>query len=133
LTERALIARKQGGHIPASRKTQSGGKYWSARVTKESDALNLEQRAFTLRDARRVAQSLKRSAERSRRRKGSPFQSATSMPNFYINRAGHNLPATRKRVLQGRVAPALRQGVGRSGSLNRRAFPAPAACARGAP
>jgi hypothetical protein len=83
----------------ARRKTQSDGKYWSARVTKESDALDLEQRAFTLRDPRRIAQSLKRSAERSRRRKASPFQSAMSMLNFYINRAGKNLPATRKRVL----------------------------------
>jgi hypothetical protein len=85
--------------MPVRRKTQRDGTYWSARVTKESDALDLEQRAFAPRDPRRIAQSLKRSAERSRRRKASPFQSAMSMLNFYINRAGRNLPATRKRVL----------------------------------
>src|SRR5882672_9993881 len=61
-------------HMPAKRKPRSDGKYWSARVTRESDALDLERRAFTLRDPRRIAQSLKRSAERSRRRKASPFQ-----------------------------------------------------------
>jgi uncharacterized protein DUF3175 len=86
--------------MPARRKAHSGDKYWSARVTKESNALDLERRAFTLRDPGRIAQSLKRSAERSRRRKASPFQSAMSMLNFYINRAGRNLPATRKRVLE---------------------------------
>jgi uncharacterized protein DUF3175 len=85
--------------MPAKRKPRSDGKYWSARVTKESDALDLERRAFTLRDPRRIAQSLKRSAERSRRRKAGPFQSAMSMLNFYINRAGHNLPAARKKKL----------------------------------
>jgi uncharacterized protein DUF3175 len=85
--------------MPARRKAHSGGKYWSARVTKESDALDLEHRAFTLRDPRGIARSLKRSAERSKRRKASPFQSAMSMLNFYINRAGRNLPAPRKRVL----------------------------------
>jgi hypothetical protein len=85
--------------MTAKRKAHGDGKYWSARVTKESNALDLEQRAFTLHDPRRIAQSLKRSAERSRRRKASPYQSAMSMLNFYINRAGRNLPATRKRVL----------------------------------
>jgi hypothetical protein len=85
--------------MPARRKRQSGGRRWSARVTQKSDALDLEQRAFTLHDPRRIAQSLKRSAERSRRRKAGPYQSAMSMLNFYINRAGKNLPATRKRVL----------------------------------
>src|SRR5947199_1488704 len=89
----------RGGPMPAKRKAHSDGKYWSTRVTKESDALDLERRAFTLRDPKRIAQSLKRSAERSRRRKAGPFQSAMSMLNFYINRAGKNLPATRKRIL----------------------------------
>jgi len=74
-------------------------KYWSARVTKESDALDLEQRAFAQRSPRQIALSLKRSAEHSRRRKAGPFQSAMSMLNFYINRAGRNLPASRKRTL----------------------------------
>ena len=72
---------------------------WSARVTRESDALDLRQRVFTWRDPKRIARSLKNSAERSRRRKGTPYQSAMSMLNFYINRAGRNLPAERRRVL----------------------------------
>jgi hypothetical protein len=98
--------------MPARRKTQRDGKYWSARVTKESDALDLEQRAFTLRDPRRIAQSLKRSAERSRRRKASPFQSAMSMLNFYINRAGKNLPEKQKQVLE-KARDELREAFGR--------------------
>jgi Protein of unknown function (DUF3175) len=85
--------------MPARRTPHGGGKYWSARVAKESNALDLERRCFALRDPKRIAQSLKRSAERSRRRKAGPFQSAMSMLNFYINRAGRNLPAARKRVL----------------------------------
>jgi len=74
---------------------------WSARVTRESDALSLERRVFKKRSARAIALSLKRSAERSRRRKSAPFRSAMSMLNFYINRAGKNLPASRRKVLEG--------------------------------
>src|SRR5579871_4307297 len=76
------------------------GRYWSGRVTKESDALDLEGGVFAGRDPKRIAASLKRSAERSRRRKSSPYRSALSMLTFYINRAGKNLPANRKKVLQ---------------------------------
>ncbi|HEY6343377.1 MAG TPA: DUF3175 domain-containing protein [Bryobacteraceae bacterium] len=72
---------------------------WSQRVTKTSNALDLDRGVFKLASPRRIALSLKRSAEQSRRRKASPFQSAMSMLNFYINRAGHGLPAQRKRVL----------------------------------
>lgn len=72
---------------------------WSATVTRKSDALDLERRAFTFRDPKRIARSLKHSAERSKRRKASPFQSSMSMLNFYINRAGRNLPASRRRIL----------------------------------
>jgi len=72
---------------------------WSQRVTATSNALDLEPKVFSFTSARTVAASLKRSAERSRRRKGTPFQSAMSMLNFYINRAGKNLPVSRKRVL----------------------------------
>ena len=64
-----------------------------------SNALDLEPNIFKSTSARRIAASLKRSAESSRRRKGTPFQSAMSMLNFYINRAGHNLPERQKRVL----------------------------------
>jgi hypothetical protein len=73
---------------------------WSAAVSERSDALDLEENVFTSRSPRRIALSLKRSAEESRRRKGTPLQSAMAMLNFYINRAGKNLPASRKRVLE---------------------------------
>jgi hypothetical protein len=74
-------------------------KYWSGRVTRESNALDLEGGVFTLKDPKKIARSLKRSAETSVRRKARPFQSAMSMLNFYINRAGKNLPASRKKFL----------------------------------
>lgn len=73
---------------------------WSQRVTETSDALDLEPGVFTHDDPRRIAASLKRSAERSRRRKTDPFRSAMSMLNFYINRAGRQLPATRRARLE---------------------------------
>jgi len=73
---------------------------WSQQVTETSNALDLEQGVFSSDDAQQIAASLKRSAEQSRRRKASPFQSAMSMLNFYINRAGDRLPKSRKRVLQ---------------------------------
>ncbi len=75
-------------------------RYWSNEVTRKSDALDLERSVFTWRDPKRIARSLKQSAEASRRRKAAPYQSAMSMLTFYINRAGHNLPATRKRILE---------------------------------
>jgi hypothetical protein len=73
---------------------------WSADVTAHSDALDLEEKVFEKKTAGQIAKSLKRSAESSRRRKSSPFQSAMSMLTFYINRAGRNLPAERKRTLE---------------------------------
>ena len=72
---------------------------WSQQVTETSNALDLESGVFTWTDPKRIARSLKHSAESSQRRKGSPLQSAMSMLNFYINRAGHALPARQKRVL----------------------------------
>ena len=68
-------------------------------VTEHSDALDLEEKVFESSDPKHIAQSLKRSAEHSSRRKGTPLQSAMSMLNFYINRAGKNLPASKKKVL----------------------------------
>lgn len=82
------------------KKKLSGKKYWSMEVTRESNALDLEPGVFQWNDPKRIARSLKRSAERSTRRKGTPLQSAMSMLNFYVNRAGGNLPASRKRVLK---------------------------------
>ena len=76
------------------------GRKWSEKVTETSDALDLEEDVFKSRSAKRIAASLKRSAEHSHRRKASPFQSAMSMLSFYINRAGKNLSASQKRVLE---------------------------------
>ncbi|MER8697173.1 DUF3175 domain-containing protein [Mesorhizobium opportunistum] len=73
---------------------------WSAEVTEHSNAMDLEDHVFESDDAKKIAASLKRSAEHSHRRKAEPFQSAMSMLNFYINRAGKKLPATRKKVLE---------------------------------
>jgi hypothetical protein len=74
-------------------------KNWSAEVTRSSFALDLEEGVFTWDDPKKIAASLKTSAENSLRRKASPFQSAMSMLNFYINRAGKNLPASKKKIL----------------------------------
>jgi hypothetical protein len=81
-------------------------------VTKHSDALDLEGGVFTWRDPKRIAASLKRSAETSKRRKADPFRSAMSMLTFYINRAGTNLPASRRRILM-RAKDELRKMFGR--------------------
>jgi hypothetical protein len=82
-------------------------------VTEHSDALTLDRGVFTLRDHKRIAASLKRSAERSKRRKSDPFRSALSMLTFYINRAGRNLPASRKRTLM-RAKDELRRQFGKA-------------------
>jgi hypothetical protein len=73
---------------------------WSQKVTERSNALDLESGVFALDDPRRIARSLKRSAERSTRRKAAPFRSAMSMLVFYINRAGDNLSAVQRRRLE---------------------------------
>jgi len=85
---------------------------WSGHVTKHSNALDLTSRVFTQKDPKRIAASLERSAQRSRRRKADPFRSALSMLTFYINRAGKNLPASRRRTLQ-RAKDELRKQFGR--------------------
>jgi len=91
---------------------RKGGRFWSADVTRRSNALDLEGGVFRLGDPRRIAVSLKRSAERSKRRKGSPYQSAMSMLTFFANRAGRNLPARQRRVLE-RAKIELRKLYGR--------------------
>jgi hypothetical protein len=73
---------------------------WSERVTRESNALDLEKGVFTWEDPKRIAFSLKRSSENSSRRKASPFKCAMSMLNFYINRAGRNLSEERRQILE---------------------------------
>jgi hypothetical protein len=73
---------------------------WSQEVTDTSDAMTLEPNVFQKDSARAIAMSVKRSAERSGRRKSSPFHSAMSMLTFYLNRAGKNLSAPRRRLIQ---------------------------------
>ena len=92
---------------------------WSQRVTRESDALDLSKGVFTWRDPKRIAASLKRSAQRSRRRKADPFRSALSMLTFYLNRAGKNLPAGRRKTLM-RAKDEVRRQFGRAPARNRR-------------
>lgn len=98
---------------PGRRKTAARGRKWSARVTRESDALTLDPGVFTSGSAKQIAASLKRSAGRSRRRKAGPFQSAMSMLNFYINRGGRNLPASKKKTLN-QAKAELRRLYGRA-------------------
>ena len=75
-------------------------KRWSQRVTETSNALDLDQGVFSKDDPRSIARSLKRSADRSQRRKSDPFRSAMSMLTFYINRAGKNLSRSRRKRLE---------------------------------
>ena len=75
-------------------------KKWSQKVTEESRVLVLEEGVFTWKDPKKIAQSLKQSALKSKQRKGTPLQSAMSMLNFYINRAGKQLDKNQKEVLE---------------------------------
>ena len=83
-------------------------------MTRESNALDLERGVFTKSDPRAIARSLKRSAERSRRRKSDPYRSAMSMLTFYVNRAGKQLSASQRRKLE-RAKEELRRLYGRTG------------------
>jgi len=79
---------------------KAASKRWSAWVTKTSNALDLDRGVFTWNDPKRIARSLRRSAQQSKRRKADPYRSALSMLTFYINRAGKNLPSTRRKILK---------------------------------
>ena len=111
---RKSTRRKPTGYKSAPRKPsrKASSRRWSGRVTRESDALDLKRGVFTGRDPKRIAASLKRSAQRSRRRKSDPYRSALSMLTFYINRAGKNLPPSRRRTL-GQAKIELRRQFGR--------------------
>ena len=85
---------------------------WSQDVTKHSNAMDLKQDVFTQSDPKKIALSLKRSAEHSDRRKSEPYRSAMSMLTFYINRAGHGLDAKQKKVLE-EAKDELRKAFGR--------------------
>ena len=100
MRKRRTTARKAGSTRKKPAAKQASPKRWSQRVTRESDALDLEQGVFTLRDPKRIAASLKRSAEHSSRRKAGAYRSALSMLTFYINRAGKSLPKTQRDRLQ---------------------------------
>jgi hypothetical protein len=107
------------GHIPVSipedllEVAMPASKKWSAEVTRHSDALDLEQNVFESDDPHKIALSLKRSAERSRRRKSDPYRSAMSMLSFYINRAGKQLSKAQRTRLE-RAKDELRDLFGKS-------------------
>jgi Protein of unknown function (DUF3175) len=98
----------------STRKTarKAAPKRWSQHVTRESDALDLKRGVFKQTSAKKIAASLKRSAERSTRRKAGAYRSALSMLVFYINRAGKNLPKTQRKRLE-RAKVELKQQFGR--------------------
>lgn len=117
-TERSTAKRGSSrANKSSSRATKRAGttRYWSGRVTRESDALDLDPGVFRSRSARAIAASLKRSAEHSKRRKSEPYRSAMSMLTFYINRAGKNLSASQLRTLD-RAKAELRRAYGRDPS-----------------
>jgi hypothetical protein len=95
-------------HRPTSAKKTSAGKKshaktgrrWSQHVAETSNAMDLEDGVFTQKDPKKIALSLKRSAEKSNRRKSEPYRSAMSMLTFYINRAGKDLPAAQRMRLE---------------------------------
>ncbi|MFO7296806.1 MAG: DUF3175 domain-containing protein [Pseudomonadota bacterium] len=100
MTPRAATTQTPRSRRGRGSKARQSQRYWSQEVTRTSNALDLETGVFTWDDPVRIAQSLKRSAETSTRRKGTPLQSAMSMLNFYINRAGRGLPEKRRQILE---------------------------------
>ena len=98
-----------------SKATKTPAKRWSQEVTGHSDALDLEKGVFTLEDPKKIAASLKRSAEASQRRKSDPYRSAMSMLTFYINRAGKGLSDTERDRLE-KAKDELRKAFHRSPS-----------------
>jgi hypothetical protein len=106
----AVHSKSARARNPATRKNTS--KRWSQRVTQQSDALDLKRGVFKLTDPKKIAASLKRSAERSSRRKSGAYRSALSMLTFYINRAGKTLPKTQRDRLQ-RAKSELKQQFGK--------------------
>jgi hypothetical protein len=113
-TRKVGSARRKSTTRKTSAKTsaKASPKRWSQRVTRESDALDLKHGVFTLTDPKKIAASLKRSAERSSRRKTGTYRSALSMLTFYINRAGKTLPKTQRDRLQ-RAKTELKHQFGR--------------------
>ncbi|WP_158671878.1 DUF3175 domain-containing protein [Bradyrhizobium guangdongense] len=105
-------ARRRASTTRKTPSRRTAPKRWSQRVTRESDALDLERGVFKLKDPRKIAASLKRSAEHSSRRKTGAYRSALSMLTFYINRAGKTLPKTQRARLE-RAKVELRRAFGK--------------------
>src|SRR5438874_8235700 len=99
---------------PSAMPKRKPGKKWSAKVTRQSNALDLDAGVFAWKDPAKIARSLKKSAEASKRRKSDPYRSAMSMLVFYLNRAGKNLPESRKSVLE-KAKAELRKQFGKDG------------------
>jgi hypothetical protein len=112
-SRKTASAKRTRRTITRARNGRAKGRYWSGEVTRKSNALDLEVKVFNSTSPHSIALSLKRSAQNSRRRKGTAYQSAMSMLNFYINRAGRNLPQRQKTVLQ-RAKQELRKAFGRA-------------------
>jgi hypothetical protein len=112
MARKATASKRRGVSARKASKRGSSARRWSQAVTEHSDALALDEGVFSRSDPKAIAASLKRSAKRSRRRKADPFRSALSMLTFYINRAGKNLPASRKRTLM-RAKDELRKQFGK--------------------
>ena len=116
MVEHRVSAARKAARKPAARRKatirKSSSKRWSQRVTQQSDALDLKHGVFKLTSAKKIAASLKRSAERSSRRKAGAYRSALSMLTFYINRAGKNLPKAQRDRLQ-RAKTELKHQFGR--------------------
>ena len=116
MAERRKSAARKAARKPAARRKasirKSSPKRWSQRVTQQSDALDLRRGVFKLTSAKKIAASLKRSAEQSSRRKAGAYRSALSMLTFYINRAGRNLPKAQRDRLQ-RAKTELKHQFGR--------------------
>jgi hypothetical protein len=109
-SKKAAANKKSPAKGPAAKRRKP--RKWSKKVNQTSNALDLEQDVFKKNDPKKIAQSLRRSAQKSKRRKGTAYQSAMSMLNFYINRGGKNLSASRKQVLE-RSKKELRKLFGR--------------------
>ena len=105
-------ARKPARKVARKAAKKTSPKRWSQRVTRDSDALDLRRGVFTLTDPKKIAASLKRSAEHSTRRKAGAYRSALSMLTFYINRAGKTLPKTQRERLE-RAKTELKRQFGR--------------------
>jgi hypothetical protein len=105
-------SKRQRHALASSSRKKPTPKRWSHHVMETSDAMDIEHDIFKTGNAQEIADSLKRSSTHSKRRKGTPFQSAMSMLNFYINRAGSNLPKTRRTTLEN-AKKKLREAFGR--------------------